>query len=102
LERGARDALEGRSGLVADGTVSRKDGYRFSPAEVREPAKGVYVARGYDFGDLAFVATPQCLVAIHAGTTPAAAARARDAVRPRVDLPICKVIVTPAHRDHIG
>src|SRR5438105_3775204 len=51
LERGARDALEGRSGLVADGTVSRKDGYRFSPPEVREPAEGVYVARRYDFAD---------------------------------------------------
>jgi glyoxylase-like metal-dependent hydrolase (beta-lactamase superfamily II) len=102
LKRGARDALEGRSGLLADGTVSASDGYRFSPAEVREPAKGVYVARGYDFADLAFVATPRCLVAIDAGTTPATTARALAAVRTRIDLPVCKVIVTHAHWDHIG
>jgi glyoxylase-like metal-dependent hydrolase (beta-lactamase superfamily II) len=102
LSRGAHDALEGKSGVVVDGSISAKDGFRFSPPGIREPAKGVYVARGYDFGDISFVATSQCLVAIDAGTTPATAARALAAVRARIDLPICKVIITHAHWDHIG
>ncbi|MFN2546721.1 MAG: MBL fold metallo-hydrolase [Myxococcales bacterium] len=102
LRRGARDALAGHSGLLSDSSVSAKDGFRFVPPEVLEPAKGVYVARGYDFADIAFVATSEGLVAIDAGTTPATAAPALAAVRARVDLPIRKVIVTHAHWDHIG
>jgi glyoxylase-like metal-dependent hydrolase (beta-lactamase superfamily II) len=103
LQRGARDALSGRTDSVADGSVSAKDGFRFSPPEVREPAKGIYVARGYDFADIAFIATSDGLVAIDAGTTPATAAQALAAVRARgVGLPIRKVLVTHAHWDHIG
>ncbi|HEX4386849.1 MAG TPA: MBL fold metallo-hydrolase [Myxococcales bacterium] len=102
LARTARAALEGKSVLAADGSVSAKDGYRFTPKEIREPAKGVYVARGYDFADIGFVATSSCLVAIDAGTTKATAAEALAAVRKRIDLPLCKVIITHAHWDHVG
>ncbi len=102
LLRGARDAIAGRAGLAADGLVSSKDGFRFGPPVVSEPVKGVYVARGHDFADIAFVVTSEGLVAIDAGTTPATAAKALAAVRARADLPIRKVIVTHAHWDHIG
>jgi glyoxylase-like metal-dependent hydrolase (beta-lactamase superfamily II) len=82
--------------------VDAVDGFRFVPRELRELPGGVFVATGYDFADLAFVAVEDGVVAIDAGTTEATAAEALAALRTRTAAPLRAVIVTHAHWDHIG
>jgi glyoxylase-like metal-dependent hydrolase (beta-lactamase superfamily II) len=88
--------------VLADGSVSGAAGYRFVPRELTEVAPNVLIARGYDFADLAFIVTSAGVVAIDAGTTPATAAAAVEALRTRTQAPITHVLVTHAHWDHIG
>src|SRR5260370_39381468 len=87
---------------LADGSVSDAGGYRFVPRELVEVSHDVFVARGYDFADIAFIVTRAGVVAIDAGTTPATAAAALEAFRARSRAPITHVLVTHAHWDHIG
>jgi glyoxylase-like metal-dependent hydrolase (beta-lactamase superfamily II) len=109
LRHGAERALERLRGqpqrgqaLLTDFSVDRGAGFRFGPPQLIEPAPGIYVARGYDFADLAWVTTSDGLVAIDAGTTEAGARAALAALRRRTTLPIRYVIITHAHWDHIG
>lgn len=95
---GGRDAPP----VLADGSVSDAGGYRFVPRELVEVSHDVFVARGYDFADIAFIVTSAGVVAIDAGTTPATAAAALEAFRARCKAPITHVLVTHAHWDHIG
>src|SRR5262245_52506238 len=43
--------------FVTDYWVTAKEGFRFRPPRLIEPAPGVHVAQGYDFGDVGFVLT---------------------------------------------
>lgn len=110
-EREAKAALDrsGYSSLDPDGSffmsdswVTAKDGFRFRPPRLAELAPKVYVAQGYDFGDLAFVLTADGIVAIDAGTSEANARAALTALRRISNRPITHVILTHAHWDHIG
>jgi glyoxylase-like metal-dependent hydrolase (beta-lactamase superfamily II) len=88
--------------FTLDGAVTARDGYRFRPPRIIEPAPGVHVAQGFDFGDIAFVSTNDGLVAIDAGTTEDNARAALTALRRVTSAPISHVILTHAHWDHIG
>lgn len=88
--------------LTADYWVTEQDGFRFTPSGLRELADQIFVAQGYGFADIAFVATESSLVAIDAGSTEEQARAALDAVRAETALPISHVILTHAHWDHVG
>ena len=88
--------------FVTDSWLTLQDGFHFAQPRLVELAPRVYVAQGFDFGDFSFVRTDDSIVAIDAGTTPAHARAALDALRKISDLPIRHVIVTHAHWDHIG
>jgi glyoxylase-like metal-dependent hydrolase (beta-lactamase superfamily II) len=92
----------GAAPIVSDVSVTARDGLRFGPPELAEAAAGVYVARGYDFGDIGFVRTGDGIVAIDAGTTEDNARAALAALRRVSPAPIRAVILTHAHWDHIG
>jgi glyoxylase-like metal-dependent hydrolase (beta-lactamase superfamily II) len=98
----AAAAHTGGEELVADGSISPETGFRFGPPALLNPAPDVYVATGYDFGDISFVITGEGRVMIDAGTTPASAAAALAAFRAVDRRPIHSIIVTHAHWDHIG
>jgi glyoxylase-like metal-dependent hydrolase (beta-lactamase superfamily II) len=102
--RSGASSIEPRAPLLATSfSVGAADGFRFGPRRVWSPEPGVFVASGHDFADIAFVDTGAGVVAIDAGTTPDTAARAWEAVRPRVgDQPIRMVILTHGHWDHAG
>jgi glyoxylase-like metal-dependent hydrolase (beta-lactamase superfamily II) len=109
LRRGAERALAQARGepvsgdaLTTDFTVGAAAGFRFVPPSLIEPVPGLYVARGYDFADLAFVTTDAGLVAIDAGTTEANVRTALAALRQKTTLPIRYVMITHAHWDHVG
>jgi glyoxylase-like metal-dependent hydrolase (beta-lactamase superfamily II) len=110
LLRGAHQALRVTRGearadepvFVTDYSVNAKDGFRFVRPELLEPAPGIFVARGYDFADIAFVATADGVVAIDAGTSERNAAAALAAFRKTSGAPIRAVILTHAHWDHVG
>ena len=87
---------------LVDGSVSDTAGFRFGPRELAEVAHNVFVARGYDFAEIAFIVTSAGVVVIDAGTTPATAAAALEAFRAREKAPITHVLITHAHWDHIG
>ncbi|HZW89261.1 MAG TPA: MBL fold metallo-hydrolase [Myxococcaceae bacterium] len=88
--------------LVTDFSVNAQDGFRFSAPMLVEVAPSIYVARGYDFADIAFIVTSDQVVAIDAGTSEANARAALSAFRKVSDKPLRTVIVTHAHWDHIG
>jgi glyoxylase-like metal-dependent hydrolase (beta-lactamase superfamily II) len=100
-ERARAQASDGGA-LASDFSVGARSGFRFGPKSVVEPVPGIWVVRGYDFADLAFVATDDGLVAIDAGTTQESVKEALQALRARTELPIRHVIITHAHWDHIG
>jgi glyoxylase-like metal-dependent hydrolase (beta-lactamase superfamily II) len=88
--------------LQTDFSVNPRDGFRFTPRELKEVAPGIHVAHGYDFAEIAFITTRDQVVAIDAGTSVANARAALEAFRKVSDKPIRTVIVTHAHWDHIG
>jgi hypothetical protein len=110
LLRGAHQALRVARGearpdepvFVTTFSVSAKEGFRFVRPELLEPVPGVFVARGYDFADIAFVVTDDGVVAIDAGTSERNAAAALAAFRKVSVAPIRSVLLTHAHWDHIG
>jgi glyoxylase-like metal-dependent hydrolase (beta-lactamase superfamily II) len=100
-----------RAGLagVPDGTrfefsgfwVSADDGFHFGSPRMAEPAPGIQVAQGYDFGDFVFVRTNDGVVAIDAGSAPRRVRSAlADAGLTAKD--VSHVILTHAHFDHAG
>src|SRR5262245_12356891 len=103
LERSGYTSLDPNLPLFTiDGSISAQDGFRFRPPRLIEVVRGVYVAQGYDFSDIAFVRTADGIVAIDAGTTEANARAALAAIRRVTSDPITHVILTHAHWDHIG
>jgi glyoxylase-like metal-dependent hydrolase (beta-lactamase superfamily II) len=110
LLRGAEHALRVARGearadeavFVTTFSVTAKDGFRFVGPELVEPVPGIFVARGYDFADIAFVVTADGVVAIDAGTSERNALSALAAFRKVSSAPIRTVILTHAHWDHVG
>jgi glyoxylase-like metal-dependent hydrolase (beta-lactamase superfamily II) len=78
------------------------DGFRFTSPAIVRPAPEVQVARGYDFGDLAFVTTSDGVVAIDAGTTQERVKAALGDLDLPADHRISHLILTHAHFDHVG
>jgi glyoxylase-like metal-dependent hydrolase (beta-lactamase superfamily II) len=77
------------------------DGFRFTSPRIIQPAPGIQVAQGYDFGDFAFLTTSDGVVAIDAGTAPRRVAAAlADAGLRASD--VTRVILTHSHFDHAG
>lgn len=103
LDRSGSPSLDPNLPLfITDSWVTAKDGFRFTTPRLVELAPKVYVAQGYDFGDLAFVLTDDGIVAIDAGTTETNAQAALTALRRISTKPIRHLILTHAHWDHIG
>jgi glyoxylase-like metal-dependent hydrolase (beta-lactamase superfamily II) len=88
--------------LLSDVSVDPKNGFRFSEKRLVREAEGVYVAEGYDFGNLAFIVGRDAIVAIDAGTTESSARDAVAALRTVSLAPIKYVILTHGHWDHVG
>lgn len=103
LDRSGSASLDSNVPIfTSDYWVTAKDGFRFRPPRLVELAPKVYVAQGYDFGDLAFVLTADGIVAIDAGTSETTARAAITALRQISAQPITHLILTHAHWDHIG
>ena len=97
-------ALDGEDAplVLSDVSVDPKNGFRFSGKRLVREAEGVYVAEGYDFGNLAFIVGRDAIVAIDAGTTESSARDAVAALRTVSQAPIKYVILTHGHWDHVG
>jgi len=83
-------------------SVGPDQGFRFTNPRLEREAEGVYVAEGFDFGNIAFLVDPAGVVAIDAGTTVESARAAMKALRQVTDAPIRYVILTHSHWDHVG
>lgn len=77
------------------------EGFHFAAPRIIEPAPGVRVAQGYDFGDFAFLTTSEGTVVIDAGTAPHRVAAALADAGLQADQ-VSHVILTHAHFDHAG
>ena len=108
-DQAARHAADAGLGAVPAGTrleftgfwVNPADGFHFATPRIIEPAPGIRVAQGYDFGDFAFVTTSDGVIAVDAGT---AAYRVAAALAD-ADLEVSQishVIMTHSHFDHAG
>jgi glyoxylase-like metal-dependent hydrolase (beta-lactamase superfamily II) len=104
LARSGFTALEGEDAplVLGDLSVDPTRGFRFSEKRLVREAEGVYVAEGYDFGNLAFIVGTDAIVAIDAGTTESSAREAVAALRTISQAPIKYVILTHGHWDHVG
>src|SRR5882724_3879209 len=101
LRQSGDQSLEAPS-VVTDISVGPEYGFRFTrPALVRE-AEGIYVAEGFDFGNIAFLVNEEGVVAIDAGTTEESARAAMTALRRVTKAPVRYVILTHSHWDHVG
>ena len=79
--------------------VNAAEGFHFTSPRIVEPAPGIQVAQGYDFGDFAFVTTSEGVIAIDAGTAPhRVAAALADAGLTASQ--VSHVILTHSHFDH--
>ena len=95
-------ASEADPAILTNISVDADTGFRFSEKRFVREADGVYVAEGYDFGNIGFIVTPAFVAAIDAGTTPRTAAEAVAELRKVTQAPIKYVILTHGHWDHIG
>jgi glyoxylase-like metal-dependent hydrolase (beta-lactamase superfamily II) len=77
------------------------DGFRFGSPRLDEPAPGIQVAQGYDFGDFAFLRTGDGVVAIDAGTAEHRVSAALEDAGLDAGA-INHVILTHSHFDHAG
>jgi glyoxylase-like metal-dependent hydrolase (beta-lactamase superfamily II) len=104
LARSGLRALDGKDVplVLSDLSVDPTRGFRFSEKRLVREAEGVYVAEGYDFGNLAFIVGSDAIVAIDAGTTESSAREAVAALRTVSRAPIKYVILTHGHWDHVG
>jgi glyoxylase-like metal-dependent hydrolase (beta-lactamase superfamily II) len=104
LARSGLTALEGEDAplVFSDVSVDPRRGFRFSEKRLVQEAEGVYVAEGYDFGNLAFIVGEDAIVAIDAGTTESSARDAVAALRTVSRAPIKYLILTHGHWDHVG
>jgi glyoxylase-like metal-dependent hydrolase (beta-lactamase superfamily II) len=88
--------------VASNFSVGPGEGFRFTNAKLVREGEGVYVAEGFDFGNIAFLVDPAGVIAIDAGTTAESAAAAKKALRQITDAPIRFVILTHSHWDHVG
>jgi glyoxylase-like metal-dependent hydrolase (beta-lactamase superfamily II) len=104
LARSGLTALEGDDAplVFSDVSVDPRRGFRFGEQRLVREADGVYVAEGYDFGNLAFIVGHDAIVAIDAGTTESSARDAVAALRTVSRAPIKYLILTHGHWDHVG
>lgn len=104
LARSGFTTLDGEDAplVLSDISVDPRRGFRFSERRLVREADGVYVAEGYDFGNLAFIVGRDAVVAIDAGTTESSARDAVAALRTVSRAPIKYVILTHGHWDHVG
>lgn len=101
LQRAGIRALD--DGQVASNfSIGPEEGFRFTNAKLVPEGDGVYVAEGFDFGNIAFLIDPAGVIAVDAGTTAENAAAAKKALRQITDAPIRFVILTHSHWDHVG
>jgi glyoxylase-like metal-dependent hydrolase (beta-lactamase superfamily II) len=101
LRQSGAESLEAPA-VVTDVSVGPEDGFRFTrPALVRE-GEGIYVAEGFDFGNIAFLVNEEGVVAIDAGTTEESARAAMTALRRVTTAPVRYLILTHSHWDHVG
>jgi glyoxylase-like metal-dependent hydrolase (beta-lactamase superfamily II) len=101
LRRSGLASLED-GGVLGNVSVDAREGFRFTnPRMVRED-EGVYVAEGFDFGNIAFLVDESGVVAIDAGTTEETARSALRALRQITSAPIRYVVLTHGHWDHVG
>jgi glyoxylase-like metal-dependent hydrolase (beta-lactamase superfamily II) len=82
--------------------VTAQDGFRFTSPRILRPEPGIQVAQGYDFSDLAFIATSDGVIAIDAGTTEDRVKAALSDLDLPADGAISHLILTHAHWDHVG
>src|SRR5713226_4099164 len=93
LRRAGTDSLEAPA-VAGNLSVGPEQGFRFTNPRLAREADGVYVAEGFDFGNIAFLVDPAGAVAIDAGTTEESARAAMKALRRVTDLPVRYVILT--------
>ncbi len=101
LRRAGTDSLEAPA-VAGNISVGPGQGFRFTNPRLAREAEGVYVAEGFDFGNIAFLVDPAGVVAIDAGTTEESARAAMKALREVTDAPVRYVILTHSHWDHVG
>jgi len=101
LRRAGTDSLEAPA-VAGNLSVGPEQGFRFTNPRLVREADGVYVAEGFDFGNIAFLVDPAGVIAIDAGTTERSARAAMKALREVTDAPVRYVILTHSHWDHIG
>lgn len=97
--------------LLHTAAAAQGGGVEPAPLEVAEVAPGVYVhagrvedwlpANGGDVANLGFIVGSRCVAVIDSGGTPQLGVRWRAAIERRTHLPICYVIDTHAHPDHV-
>jgi glyoxylase-like metal-dependent hydrolase (beta-lactamase superfamily II) len=100
-DSGLSSAPAGARLQFGGGWANPADGYHFSWPRIVEPAPGVRVAQGYDFGDFGFVSTGSGVVAIDAGTAERRVRAALTAAGLQAD-DVSHVILTHGHFDHAG
>jgi glyoxylase-like metal-dependent hydrolase (beta-lactamase superfamily II) len=83
-------------------SVGPDEGFRFTKPRLVREAEGIYVAEGFDFGNIAFLVDEAGVVAIDAGTTEETARAAMTALRQVTRAPVRYVILTHSHWDHVG
>jgi quinoprotein relay system zinc metallohydrolase 2 len=111
LHTALRSAAALLLGVLLHAGAAAQAGADAAPLEVRELAPGVYVhagvlddwlpANGGDIANLGFVVGSRCVAVIDTGGTPQLGRRWRAAIERVTRLPICYVIDTHAHPDHI-
>ena len=109
-EEGRSREMQQRAGLrsLEDGevasnfSVGSEEGFRFTNPRLLREADGVYIAEGFDFGNIAFLVDGAGVIAIDTGTTAETAAAAKKALRQVTDAPIRFVVLTHSHWDHVG
>jgi quinoprotein relay system zinc metallohydrolase 2 len=82
-----------------------------APLETEEIAPGIFVHQGVheeisaanrgDIANIGFIVGRDCVAVVDTGGSPAIGAALREAVRVRTDVPICYVINTHMHPDHV-
>ncbi|HEX9572916.1 MAG TPA: MBL fold metallo-hydrolase, partial [Myxococcales bacterium] len=101
LRRAGTDSLEAPA-VAGNLSVGPDQGFRFTNPRLVREGDGLYVAEGFDFGNIAFLVDPAGVIAIDAGTTEESARAAMKALRRVTDLPVRYVILTHSHWDHVG
>ena len=98
-------------GVLLHVSAAAQPAVEVAPLDVSEVAPGVYVhagavedwlpANGGDIANLGFIVGSRCVAVIDTGGTPQLGVRWRAAIERTTRLPICFVIDTHAHPDHV-